>query len=75
MACGCFPIATDVGIATQIIRHKENGYIVKERTVEEFRKAIEWCDANIEFICARSSEIAIEMYETRRWEKCLKLIE
>jgi hypothetical protein len=42
MACGCFPVATDVGIVPELIRHGENGLIV-ERTAAAFRKAFDWC--------------------------------
>lgn len=68
MACGCFPIASKIGIAPELIRHKENGYLVEKRTVEEFKKAIAWCNDNIEYIRGHAAEIADEIYEKRRWE-------
>jgi glycosyltransferase involved in cell wall biosynthesis len=46
MASGCFPVCVDVGIVPELVKHKENGYIVPERSVEAFRQAFEWCDNN-----------------------------
>jgi len=68
MACGCFPISTAIGIAPELIRHKENGYIVAERTVEAFKEAIEWCNNNLLYIREQGKKIANEMYINRRWE-------
>lgn len=68
MACGCFPVASKIGIAPELIRHKENGYLVKARTVEEFKKAFEWCQKNIEKIRANALYISKEIHQTRRWE-------
>lgn len=68
MACGCFPIATKIGIAPELIRHKENGYLVENRTIEDFRKAIDWCNNNILYIRNKAKQIAKEMFEKRRWE-------
>ena len=68
MACGCFPVANYVGIAPELIRHKENGYLVKERTVEAYQEAFEWCKNNIEYIREQDKKNAHEIYETRRWE-------
>lgn len=47
MACGCFPVVTDVGVASELIIHGKNGLIVNA-TVESFRGAFEWCRNNIE---------------------------
>ena len=68
MACGCFPVATSIGIAPELIRHKENGYIVKERTVAAFKEAFEWCNDNLEYIREQGKKNAEEMYSKRRWE-------
>lgn len=68
MACGCFPVSSYVGIAPELIRHKENGYLVKNRTVEEFKEAFEWCKENIDYIRQQGKKNAEEMYEKRRWE-------
>lgn len=68
MACGCFPVASKIGIAPELIRHKENGYLVEARTVEEFKKAFEWCQKNIGKIRANALYISKEIHQTRRWE-------
>ena len=68
MACGCYPVSSYVGIAPELIRHKENGYLVKERSKEAFREAFLWCEENIGFIRKKAEEIAQEIYEKRRWE-------
>lgn len=68
MACGCFPISSRIGIAPEIIRHQENGYLVKERTPEAFADAYDWCSENIDYIRSRAYENAMEMYNNRRWE-------
>lgn len=68
MACGCFPIASKIGIAPELIRHKENGYLVEHRSVEEFRKAVDWCAENVDYIRAQAPNIAKEIYENRRWK-------
>ena len=68
MACGCFPVSSDVGIAREIINHKKNGYIVEERTVAAFKNAFRWCQNNIEYIRRTAAERANDLYRTRRWE-------
>lgn len=68
MACGCFPIASAIGIAPELIRHKENGYIVSERSVDEFRGAYKWCLEHLEYIREQAPRTAQEIYDNRRWE-------
>lgn len=68
MACGCFPVAAKVGIAPEIIRHKENGYLVEERTIEAFQEAFKWCRENLVYIRSQAPKNADEMFKTRRWE-------
>jgi len=68
MACGCFPVVNEVGIVPEIIRHKENGYIVKGRTVAAYREAFKWCKENIEYIRKQQKNIAEYIYNKRRWE-------
>ena len=68
MACGCFPVSSAIGIAPELIRHKENGYIVSERSVEAFQEAFAWCNENIEYIRKQAKKNAEETYKKRRWE-------
>lgn len=51
LASGCFPVATNVGIVPEIISGGHNGLVVS-RTVEDFRRAFEWCDHNIQEVRA-----------------------
>jgi len=51
MAAGCFPVTTDVGLASEIINNGENGLIVMP-TQEAFREALSWCAANIAYVRA-----------------------
>lgn len=68
MACGCFPVCSDVGIVPELVRHKENGYIVPERTPQAYKEAFEWCKTNLDFIREAGKKNSNEMYEKRRWE-------
>ena len=57
MAAGCFPVTTDVGLASEIIVNGQNGLIVTP-TREAFREALSWCAANIEHVRAAGMENA-----------------
>lgn len=70
MACGCFPVCCDVGIVPELVRHKENGYIVPERSVDAFREAFAWCDAHKELIRAKRKAIS-ESIQERKWKSCV----
>lgn len=66
MACGCFPVVVDVGIAPELVRHRENGLIV-ERTPQAFADAFAWCRANIDFVRWAGRLNAREMLASRTW--------
>lgn len=66
MACGCFPVATDVGIVPELVRHGENGLIV-ERSVAAFRDAFAWCRENADYVRAAGRRNAEQMRATRTW--------
>lgn len=66
MACGCFVIAVDVGIVPEVVTHGESGLIV-ERSVAEFRAAMQWTVANANKIRASRPTIASELARTRSW--------
>ncbi|WP_026504719.1 glycosyltransferase [Butyrivibrio sp. NC3005] len=68
MACGCFPISTNIGIAPEVIRHKENGYIVEKRDIASFRAAYEWCAEHLSEIRHSAYDRSEEMYKNRRWQ-------
>lgn len=41
-ACGCMPVAFDNSGQTDIIKHKENGYLADYLSVESLARGIEW---------------------------------
>lgn len=66
MACGCFPIATDVGIVPELVEHGVNGLIV-QRSPASFARALAWCRANRERVLAAGRSNAELMRRTRTW--------
>lgn len=68
MASGCFPVATDVGIVSDIVTHKNNGLIVN-RSIGEFREAFAWCNENIDYIRSIRSYNRI-IAAKRSWDLC-----
>ncbi len=66
MACGCFPVVTDVGIVPELVRHGDNGLIV-ERTPQAFAAAFQWCRDNLEYVRDAGRRNAIEMLASRTW--------
>jgi glycosyltransferase involved in cell wall biosynthesis len=70
MASGCFPVCVDVGVVPEMIKHKENGYIVPERLVEAFREGFEWCDCNRDRVRAAGLANAQLIAQERRWDIC-----
>ena len=68
MACGCFPVTTNVGVVPELIVHKRNGYIVPEATTEEFRKAFEWCRNNPDILRAAGPYNHDLIVRTRNWK-------
>jgi glycosyltransferase involved in cell wall biosynthesis len=67
MACGCFPVAVDVGIVPELVRDGDNGLIVG-RDSDSFRAAFEWCAAHLEHVREAGLRNAQEMLETRTWD-------
>jgi glycosyltransferase involved in cell wall biosynthesis len=70
MASGCFAVCVDVGIVPELIKHKENGYIVPERSVEAFREGFEWCNRNRERVRAAGLANAELIARERNWDIC-----
>jgi glycosyltransferase involved in cell wall biosynthesis len=66
MACGCFPVTTDVGIVPDLVRHGDNGLVV-ERTPEAFAQAFQWCRENLEYVRWAGSQNALDMLKKRTW--------
>jgi len=70
MACGCFPVCTTVGVVPELVRHKDNGYIVAERSVEAFSEAFAWCSKHLQEIREKRLGIADELRSKRTWSIC-----
>jgi len=70
MACGCFPVCTDVGVVSELIEHGVNGIIVSERTPEAFAESFAWCEANIDRVREAGRENARLMLRERTWDVC-----
>ncbi|MGP8202024.1 MAG: polysaccharide pyruvyl transferase family protein [Limisphaerales bacterium] len=68
MACGCFPVAVDVGIVPELVRHGSNGLIVN-RTPAAFRAALQWCAVNVERVRKVGRQNAETMNRTRLWSQ------
>jgi glycosyltransferase involved in cell wall biosynthesis len=67
MACGCFPVATDVGIVPELVRSGANGLVV-ERSVEAFRDAFAWCDAHLPYVRRSGEANAARIASERSWD-------
>lgn len=66
MACGCFPVTTDVGIVPELVEHGVNGLIVG-REPGAFELAFAWCAAHLETVRAAGRRNADMMARTRTW--------
>lgn len=70
MACGCFPVSTNVGIVPELINSGFNGLVV-ERSSEAFREAFAWCERNLTQIRRVGPYNAATCVAMRSWEKLL----
>jgi polysaccharide pyruvyl transferase WcaK-like protein len=68
MACGCFPVAVDVGIVPELVGHGNNGLIVN-RTPAAFRAAFQWCAVNAARVRKAGRKNAETMKQTRLWSQ------
>lgn len=66
MACGCFPVAVDVGIVPELVKHGVNGLVI-ERTPQALATALEWCRVNVELVRDAGRRNAEQMLRTRTW--------
>lgn len=67
MASGCFPVAVDVGIVPELVRHRDNGLIV-ERKVEAFQAALQWCRFNLDWVRNTAVDRSAQIRKERSWE-------
>lgn len=72
MACGAFPVTTNVGVVPELIRHTENGYIVEDATIENFRTAFQWCKDNPDMLEKARIENRAVICATRQWNSTVR---
>ena len=56
-------VAFEMGVALDIIRHKENGYIAKWRDVDDFAEGILYCMTNYDKIQSELKQINDQLME------------
>lgn len=67
MAAGVFPVAVDVGIVPELVRHGKDGFIVN-RSPAAFQAAFQWCRQNVERVRDAGSNNAKRLSSSRRWD-------
>ena len=67
MACGCYPVTTNVGIVPEVIEHGRNGLIV-DPSAEAFREALCWCRDHIREVRSAGLENASLIRKSRTWQ-------
>lgn len=72
LACGAFVVSTDVGVASEVIRHGDNGLVVA-RDPAAFRAALHWCEANLQRLRAGAVERASSLHAVRTWAHTMPL--
>jgi hypothetical protein len=65
MGCGCVPVTTAVGNVPEIIRHKQNGWIVDENNVRGFLAGLRYVRENL----LKMRQKAIEDIKSWDWSK------
>lgn len=74
MACGCFPVSTDVGIAPELINSGYNGFIIN-RSIQDFERTLYWCEQNLEKIRDIGQMNSYILKQKRTWEKTAPFFE
>jgi Glycosyl transferases group 1/Polysaccharide pyruvyl transferase len=67
MAAGVFPVAVDVGIVPELVRHGDNGFVVN-RSPAAFGAAFQWCRQNVATVREAGGDNARRMAGERRWD-------
>ena len=63
LSCGTPVVAFNIGGNSDMIDHKQNGYLAKENDSEDFAQGIKWCMAdNREKLCKAAREKVIRNY-------------
>ena len=67
MAAGAFPVAVDVGIVPELVRHAEDGLIVARKPAA-FQAAFQWCRQNVDRVRHAGLANARRLAAERRWD-------
>ena len=65
-------VAFEMGIALDVIRHKENGYIAKWRDVKDFANGILYCLENQERLCSEIMQLNNDIMEESKKHSIMK---
>ncbi len=71
MACGCFPVSFDVGVASEVIDGDKNGIIVTNESVAGLREALQTCVLHVDDVRSKALANPERMRSTRTWGKTL----
>jgi glycosyltransferase involved in cell wall biosynthesis len=69
MACGCFPVATNVGIVPELVRDRFNGCVIPKRTPQDLRRAVDWCAENLDYVRAMGEWNSVYVSQYRTWDR------
>lgn len=72
MACGCFPVSFDVGIATEVIAGNSNGLIVEEQSADAMRTALTWCKDHLDDVRRAGALNPEIIHATRTWKSTVE---
>lgn len=75
MACGCYPVTFDVGIAAEIIADNTQGLIVDDASIAALRDAMRHCVDRTAFIRSHAESRASCIASVRSWERVLPMLE
>ena len=67
MSCGCFPVSFPVGVAPDIIDHKQSGYMVEDESIAGLHEALLWCQTYVDHIRAQRHHNHNFIHRTRSW--------
>lgn len=73
MACGCVPIATNVGDVRRIVKHGFNGFIVKygdyEELAQRIREMLSYSKEEMKLFQRRAEVAVRDGYDSEKWIK------
>ncbi|MGE5373160.1 MAG: glycosyltransferase [Solirubrobacterales bacterium] len=72
MACGCFPIATEIPANTQWIEHGKNGYLYPASDAQALADCIVKAAADSALLASALAENRAIVEERANWHKCVR---